>query len=111
CHHSRFVLIGYSQGAQVLREVLQLEPSGFRQRVAGVLFFGDPAYRASESGAIKVYGDGDQRARGLLWLVSKPQALSTDWSGHVFSFCHANDLICQSRGSLVAHENYTNDAP
>jgi hypothetical protein len=87
CGSTRFILAGYSQGAQAVGDALQRMPVADQQLVAAAAFFGDPYFnahswssRASDSSHYGVLGVRDE------W----PESLH----GDVFSYCRPHDPIC-----------------
>ncbi len=86
CADTRFVLAGYSQGAQAMGDALA--HSGVRKLVAAVALFGDPYFNADSWSA---RGSYDPSSYG----VFGPRG---EWDsslyGHVFSYCHWHDIIC-----------------
>ncbi|AGL18247.1 cutinase family protein [Actinoplanes sp. N902-109] len=98
CAGTRFVLMGYSQGADVVGDALVTLPAGLADRVTAVLLFGDPTFTAGESFNVT---DGTRsgvfpRGRGQL----------AAFAGRTRSFCNRNDQFCQGGTSLAAHLNY-----
>ncbi|MGH3260949.1 MAG: cutinase family protein [Trebonia sp.] len=87
CPNQKFILAGYSQGAQGMADALQrdLNPS----QILGGAFFGDPYFNPSSDGD---WGNYDPYRSGL--LGTRP-AYSSAVSNKVFSFCHNQDPICQ----------------
>jgi hypothetical protein len=108
CAGTRFILMGYSQGANVVGDALAGRGRGapaisaaLAKRVDAVLLFGDPTFTAGEPFNIT---DGNRsgvftRGKGKLSAVA----------GRTESFCNANDEFCQGGTSLAAHLNYTKD--
>jgi Mg-chelatase subunit ChlD len=87
CASTRFILAGYSQGAQAVGDALQTMPAADRQLVAGATFFGDPLFNA-ESWSSKA---SDSEHFGVLGVRSEWDA---SLFGHVFSYCQPHDPIC-----------------
>ncbi|MEV1147204.1 cutinase family protein [Micromonospora sp. NPDC049799] len=101
CPSSRTVLLGFSQGATVIGEALNpnyvINPqaavpvdlsTAAKNRIAAVVFYGDPGYRDGESfNDWRNSGDGPgvrYRAPGTLnWVASRLR-----------SFCYDRDTIC-----------------
>jgi hypothetical protein len=83
CAGTRFILMGYSQGANVVGDAL-----AGRGR-------GAPAISAALAKRVGVF----TRGKGKLSAVA----------GRTESFCNANDEFCQGGTSLAAHLNYTKD--
>lgn len=88
CPGARFILAGYSQGAQVMGDVLQRRMSAAqRALVAAVALFGDPYFRADSFSA----RTGDPSRFGI--FGARPE-WAPDLAGKAFSYCHARDPIC-----------------
>ncbi len=86
CKDTRFVLVGYSQGAQVMGDVLK--HSEIRNLVAAVALFGDPYFNADSSSA---RGSYDSSSYGVF---GPRDEWPSDITGRVFSYCHWHDIIC-----------------
>lgn len=86
CRSTKFILAGYSQGAQVMGDALRKEE--VRKSVAAVALFGDPYFNAdSPSGR----GGFDPSLYGIFGPRSEwPSSLS----GRIFSYCHWHDYVC-----------------
>ncbi len=83
---TRFVLAGYSQGAQVMGDVLG--HADVRGSVAAVALFGDPYFNADSWSA---RGSFDSSYYGVFGPRDEwPSSLY----GRVFSYCHYHDIIC-----------------
>ncbi|MEU4692690.1 cutinase family protein [Actinoplanes sp. NPDC023714] len=96
CPDTQFVLMGYSQGADVVGDAIAggLETGN----VAAVLLFGDPTFTAGEPFNVT---NGNRsgvfpRGRGRLAAVAD----------RTQSFCNRNDRFCQGGTSLAAHLDY-----
>jgi Cutinase/PKD domain len=86
CGSTKFILAGYSQGAQVIGDALRKEE--VRKAVAAVALFGDPYFNADSSSA---RGGFDSSLYGIFGPRSEwPSSLS----GRIFSYCHWHDVIC-----------------
>lgn len=90
---TRFVLVGYSQGAHVIGDALASDSSkriaaAYRSRIAAVVFFGDPTYRKGEPFNVGgATGTGTwPRAAGVL----------SEFNNRLRSYCYANDKWCQN---------------
>ncbi len=86
CGSTRFILAGYSQGAQVMGDVLR-DPD-IRKSVVGVALFGDPYFDADSWSS---RGSFDSSLYGI--FGPRPE-WSSDLYGHVFSYCHWHDIVC-----------------
>jgi hypothetical protein len=105
CADTRFVLMGYSQGADVVGDAIAGSGRGapalsgdLVDRISSVLLFGDPAFTAGEPFNVT---DGNRsgifpRGRGELGAVAD----------RTQSFCNRNDRFCQGGTSLAAHIDY-----
>lgn len=86
CRSTKFILAGYSQGAQVMGDALR-KPQVLRA-VAAVALFGDPYFNADSWSA---RGGFDSSLYGI--FGARPEWPSSLY-GHVFSYCHWHDIIC-----------------
>jgi len=86
CGSTRFILAGYSQGAQVMGDVLR--DADIRKSVAAVALFGDPYFNADSWSA---RGSYDPSLYGI--FGPRPE-WPTDLYEHTFSYCHWHDVIC-----------------
>ena len=105
CADTKFVLMGYSQGAQVTGDVLAgarggqpAVPAAVSDRVAAVVLFGDPTFTSGESFNVAQGNRSGVFARGRGELDA--------FADRTQSFCNRNDTFCQSGSSLAAHLNY-----
>lgn len=88
CPRTRFILAGYSQGAQAVGDALQKMDSGLRKLVATAAFFGDPYFNPGSWSARSSF---DTNSYGLLGVRGEwPESLHNK----VFSYCHFHDIIC-----------------
>ncbi|WP_196279133.1 cutinase family protein [Catellatospora vulcania] len=90
---TRFVLVGYSQGAHVIGDALASDSANriaaaYRSRIAAVVFFGDPTYRKGEPFNVGgATGTGTwPRAAGVL----------SEFNSRLRSYCYASDKWCQN---------------
>jgi hypothetical protein len=87
CPSTRFILAGYSQGAQAVGNALQRMPLVDRQLVVGAAFFGDPYFNARSWSSRA----SDANHHGVLGVRGEwPESLH----GEVFSYCRPHDPIC-----------------
>ncbi len=84
---TRFILTGYSQGAQAVGDALQSMTAQERASVAAAAFFGDPYFNARSASSRAT--DADHY--GLLGVRDEWPA---DMSGKIFSYCRPHDPIC-----------------
>jgi cutinase len=100
CPNERFILVGYSQGANVVDNSVGISsqgavvggpivatiPASIDPRVAAVLQFGNPI-----------------RAEG--------KSINNDYAGRTDDFCASGDPVCQAGGTnVLAHLSYGSDA-
>ena len=102
CPHSYMLLVGYSQGSQVTGDVYESLSTAQRSLVLGVVLFGDPKFNG-----------GDKAADQGSYTPSRSGGLGTRATfpagGHVRSYCHARDPVCQGAlpsFDLGMHTNY-----
>ena len=94
CGQSRFVLSGYSQGAQVVADTVTALPSNYQSRIAAVVLFGDPQFNGHSAADRSTYIRGRD---GVLSGISGARPEYPSWlAGKVLSFCHADDPVCQA---------------
>jgi hypothetical protein len=105
CADTRFVLMGYSQGANVVGDALagrgRTAPAvsdELADRVAAVLLFGDPTFTAGEPFNV---GDGTRSG-----IFARGRGELAAFADRTQSFCNRNDRFCQGGTSLAAHLNY-----
>lgn len=114
CPSSWLVLGGYSQGAQVTREVLVRLGEPERERVSAVVLFGDPYFSPTEPNVLTL-SSFNERQRGLLRQLraGSPSPVPASFDGEVFSWCHLHDIVCQGRhrgNGWSSHKTYAEDA-
>lgn len=93
CPGTKFVVMGYSQGAHAAGDQLAHEASFITNKIAALVMFGDPRFNPGSSYAL---GTFDSRDHGLAGARSLSDFSS--WGKRVFSFCHQNDVVCQGVG-------------
>ncbi|WP_305784577.1 cutinase family protein [Symbioplanes lichenis] len=110
CEDTQFVLMGYSQGANVVGDALvgsslrgratgqAAIPAALSDRVAAVLLFGDPTFTAGES-----FNTGTGTRNGVF---SRGAGRLDTFADRTQSFCNRNDRFCQGGTSLAAHLDY-----
>lgn len=106
CPSTKFVLIGYSQGAHVMGDAAALAANhrvpGVRpEQIAAVLLVADPARSPARGGSIGA--NGERIIGGSSGIIAEnvgmsgPRALPfTGLAGRVLSLCHAQDLACST---------------
>ena len=110
CADTRFVLMGYSQGANVVGDALTGRsvrgraagqpsiPANLAGRVSVVLLFGDPTFTAGEEFNV---GDGTRNG-----IFARGAGRLDAFADRTQSFCNRNDRFCQGGTSLAAHLDY-----
>lgn len=110
CKSTRFVLVGYSQGAMVARETAGILPS----LIDAVLLYGDPWQKPN---ALGVTGDGGG-GTGILraqYPGAHPDKYYERTEFSHFSLCHLHDTVCAvdgtgfvraTKGDFGPHTNY-----
>jgi cutinase len=121
CQHPDrcFVLLGYSQGAQVVGDALvppSLRICGRRageltqaasDRIVAIMLFGDPRFTKGEPFNAGTF-DPDREG-----LYPRPAGALDPYADRLQNFCARDDVTCQgSDGNLQAHVAYfSNDMP
>ncbi|KAK1964689.1 cutinase [Colletotrichum sublineola] len=118
CPNSRIALSGYSQGANVVADMLAdsgLSPNAApANQICAALLFGDPNHVASQS-----YNVGGGAGFTGRWPRSQSSAISlNNFAGVLRSWCNVDDSVCASNsgqnGGEYSHTNYfqlyTNEA-
>jgi hypothetical protein len=82
------VLVGYSQGAQVVGDVYQSLSRSARDRIAGVVLFGDPYFNGHSQAT---FGGFDYHSNGV--LGTRP--IFRTHLHRIRSYCFKRDYICQ----------------
>ncbi len=91
---SWIVLVGYSQGALVIRKTLPRLSENAASRIAGVALLGDPS-RAPNDGTSH-FGEADENKKGLYETVVSRTPAIPRLSGPALSWCNRGDAICAS---------------
>lgn len=109
CPGTRYVLLGYSQGAWVVGDALAgsgalgstpaIGPEVGR-RVAAVVLYGDPRFVAAEPFAAGTHADD------VDGLIARDAGALDDYADRTRSWCEADDDICQISGTGDGHQRY-----
>ncbi|MEV6348088.1 cutinase family protein [Actinoplanes sp. NPDC051851] len=112
CPNTKIVMMGYSQGAHVIGDVLAGtgRVTGFTQadavstdvtdRVVAVILMGDPRYVPGKS-----FNAGTSRTKGLF---ARGEDASLDaFADRTQSYCDTGDTFCASGASVAVHLSYT----
>jgi hypothetical protein len=109
---SRYVLAGYSQGAQVIGDAIEKgRLNGIKERIAATVLFGDPKFDSSMTDvAFKSTFSNYPIAHGVI----SGRAKRNLFAGYrMRSFCRFRDVVCQRdlprffAGDFRAHEQYS----
>jgi acetylxylan esterase len=116
CPNTKVVLLGYSQGANVVGDVLGGGGGGslgattapiadnIASHVAAEVTFGDPRHVVNGPN----FNVGTANANGLFpRTAAQVQKLNT-FSGRIQAFCDNNDTFCDSGNSVQVHLTYLN---
>jgi cutinase len=91
CPRSRFVIIGYSEGADVVHRAVATMSTKQASDIAVVAVLGDPLRIPTDEVATETYGSGRLHGRGS--LAGGPP-WGKDVRDRVITFCHADDNVC-----------------
>lgn len=122
CPDTRYILAGYSQGAEVIGNTLEyLSSTEFESKISFVAFFGDPKYKSkgllTAANGEPTYpwyrGDIDENTT-FNGGVNDPRNpyIPKVFEGRVGSWCKAMDPICNGNGldifseQRIVHETY-----
>ncbi|MDJ0791781.1 MAG: cutinase family protein [Acidimicrobiia bacterium] len=97
CPESDIVLVGYSQGAQVIKTALDGVPP--RYRISSIVLLADPTRDPSQAGIVRLGDPSVERTGsfGPIGLADHLRAVAID-------VCADGDGVCErGRSSLVAH--------
>ena len=103
---TRVLLVGYSQGAHVIRNVLA-DVAGnrvIRRMVKGVRLFGDPLFRPEELPGPNNLGRFRASRHGILRGRIRAKSFASVWRGRIMSWCNRNDWVCQTIGVPWRHK-------
>ncbi|MDR7278502.1 cutinase family protein [Catenuloplanes atrovinosus] len=98
CPDTRLVLMGYSQGADVVGDTLARLDDDLAGNVASVLLFGDPTFTRGEDFNVT---DGTRQG-----VFPRGAGALDGFADRIQSYCNRNDRFCQSGTSLAAHIDY-----
>jgi hypothetical protein len=101
CPQSVFVLLGYSQGADVVRNIVCKLSAAERARIAQVVLFGDPHFSPVEPGIELAGTHQDHGYLGPFGSLLPSSNLIGTMTPHVLSFCDFGDPVCQTHGGII----------
>ncbi|KAE8334309.1 hypothetical protein BDV24DRAFT_170326 [Aspergillus arachidicola] len=116
CATSKLVLLGYSQGAQIIGDALcgtELTSASLggsaSDPISAIVLYGDPSFRTGEP-----YDKGTSTSSGI-FSQSRPPGSCRFYAPLIRSYCDAKDAFCASGKSDVVHMGYfikyNSDAP
>lgn len=103
CPGTEFVLIGYSQGADVIGDTLQSGDVPAADAIGAVAMFGDPAFNSRED-----FVTGSFRA-GTNGVFPRRTGALDLFSDRIVSFCNRDDTFCQRGSNGTGHFRYGAD--
>jgi Cutinase len=103
CPDTRFVVIGYSQGADVIGDTLQSSNVPAADQIGAVAMFGDPAFNSKEK-----FVTGSFRA-GTNGIFPRKTGALNEFSSRIVSFCNGDDTFCQAGSNGTGHFRYGAD--
>jgi len=103
CPDTEFVLIGYSQGADVIGDTLASGSVPAADRIGVVALFGDPAFNSREP-----FVTGSFRA-GVNGVLPRATGALGEFTDRVISFCNRDDNVCQRGATGIGHFRYGTD--
>ncbi|KAK1850566.1 acetylxylan esterase precursor [Colletotrichum chrysophilum] len=124
CPKAKIVLLGYSQGAMVLGDILagggdngilgnltqpSIDSSTVGQHIAAILLYGNPRHMPNQT-----YNVGNASAfdaTGKYPRTAKQLAAFNLYADRVHDYCNYHDGVCDARGTgnLTAHMAYPSD--
>ncbi|KAF2722012.1 carbohydrate esterase family 5 protein [Polychaeton citri CBS 116435] len=107
---SRVVLLGYSQGAQVIADVLSGSPSTgsppisssqYGKYIKSAILFGDPSFVVGQS-----YDAGTSTTSGIFPRPQPQLSTLATYGSRIRSYCDAGDPFCAGGNNLAVHQGY-----
>jgi hypothetical protein len=93
CPHSRFAVIGYSEGADVVHRAMATTSTKQASDIAVVAVLGDPLRLPTDHVATESYGSGRLKGRGS---IGGGPRWGQDIRDRVITFCAADDNVCNA---------------
>lgn len=93
CPESLFVMLGYSEGAQVAHETIAKLPAASTKAIAAVALLADPLRNPHDPIALETYGTGPLDGRGNAGYGNHFSSTIRD---RVVSFCVRTDNVCNA---------------
>jgi len=91
CPQQKYVLVGYSQGADVQHEASKTIPKTLYPRIVGVVMFGDP---------------GNKGPMALSPMGGRVPMFPTELQAKTKQNCAVGDPVCSSGTNMMAHLTY-----
>lgn len=112
---TRILVVGYSQGAHVIRRVLAKVKTSqtVRAMVRGVRLFGDPMFKPEELAGFRLGNLGGFRPgkHGILRLRFLPiTQFDAIWRSRIKTWCNRGDLVCQGLPGSFKDHRYDSQA-
>jgi hypothetical protein len=103
CPTTKFVIIGYSQGADVIGDTLQAGNVPAAGRIGAIAMFGDPAFNSKEK-----FVTGSFKA-GTNGVFPRRTGALAQFADRIVSFCNNDDTFCQAGANGTGHFRYGAD--
>ena len=100
CPDTRFVIIGYSQGADVIGDTLQAGNVPAAGQIGAIAMFGDPAFNSKEK-----FVTGSFKA-GTNGVFPRRTGALAQFADRIVSFCNGDDTFCQRGATGTGHFRY-----
>ncbi|KAG0150701.1 hypothetical protein CROQUDRAFT_651933 [Cronartium quercuum f. sp. fusiforme G11] len=103
CPKQMYVLIGYSEGAMVITQLMN-KPSLPAENVVAVVMYGNPYFKggAPQNSCGAKGGAGVAAATGI--------SMPAKFSSITFDCCNPGDMVCQTAGTMITHLTYPRSA-
>ncbi|KAH7176111.1 carbohydrate esterase family 5 protein [Dactylonectria macrodidyma] len=119
CPDAKIVLIGYSQGAMVIGDMLAgggdggnilgnytlptIDPETIGSRVTGLVMYGDPRHTPDQ---IYNVGNGTYSVTGKYPRANYQVTTLENYASRYHDYCNAGDPVCASGDNIAAHLQY-----
>lgn len=100
CPDQKYVFVGYSKGAILITELINLLPANTTQ-LAAVVLFGNP-FHTPDAPQNQCSGTGGS---GLSSRWTPP--IPSTFIPLIYDCCLQGDMICQTKGSFLTHMEYS----
>ena len=102
CPAAQIVVVGYSQGAEIVGDLLENSPPADRKQIVATVLFGDPNFNPGQASVDA--GNFDPSLHGIISVLEPHDYLHVfpgDMVGHIRSYCIATDPICNYMESTL----------